>query len=625
MTAVFNVPAPGEHLDASTLALLAEVDLDEMSVRALSEELAAGTSEPINGDSTTDVNLSTDGDPTVYPWTTNGLLEAAKHLSRCDQCTMDQAVLLASFTSAWQESPAASGLGSDPNLMDLHITAALDSFDETLPPTDSPLAIAKQRKPAGFLGVTGKQRPGNQDSQGSTVSGWRASGFGRAIGIRRNQILIAFATLAVAVPLLLQLRPTEQLGGVAMKSADTTVSASEAGTGMEFSDTQAASADTTAAMAAETTAAAAAALEPAASVTPNTLSRVSAAELGQSVESANELPASRDNGTTVAETSSNLNSDAVPNRDASAETVAAALDSESFDNTAARTSPALSTSPPPPPATVPGATSPVKTPIKPAPLPAPVPQPVPLPDAAPLPDVSPTSPPIATSAKTAAKSKDAVATGSAGVNVVGAAPVTPRGPAVTKASPKPSSKAKKARTTKSTSAPSPAATAAPSPAVAAPAAAAAIAAPTSGQLSVPIVDSAVLNLGNIGHDADPAALIIRFRSTYDRVRPQASATTAPSPIAAAPAAAPVAPAPAAAVSADPVFGDAGPPSTLAPSTVDRCVSVLFGSSDRQIVAAASGTIGSRSVWIVRVGSASGTVDLIIEMTNCAELLRQPFP
>jgi hypothetical protein len=189
------------------------------------------------------------------------------------------------------------------------------------------------------------------------------------------------------------------------------------------------------------------------------------------------------------------------------------------------------------------------------------------------------------------------------------------------------------------------------PATAAPSAAApAVTASASGP---EVLDPSVLNLGNVGSEADPSALVGRFRLAYDRARPQPAATVAPSPAATssvtvpstsvavpvAPAAGPappaqvvpapaapavaVTPAPAVAVSADPVFAETGTPSALAPQTVERCVTAVFGPADRRIVAAASGVLGKRKVWVVRVEAATGTFDVILNAASCAELLRQP--
>jgi hypothetical protein len=618
MTAVFTISASGEHLDASTLALLAEVELDEMSIRALSEDLAADTDSVATFDSPSDpANPSADEPAPVYPWTTNGLLEAAKHLSTCNQCTTDRTALLASFNTSWQEA-ATSGFGTDQALMDRHIATALAAFDETITPAVVPAApVAKQKVSTGFLGASGKQKSGSQDS-GS--SGWRTSGFGKAIGLRRNQVLIGFATLAVAVPLLLQLRPAEQFGGAPMKTADKAASASETtGAAAEFiEETQALAAETTAPMAAETMAAAAVERS---NIPLETLARVPAANLDQVVEPASAAEFGDEKGL-AAGAPSDQPTEAV----AETEAAAAAIDVET-DNVLGASPSAAPTEDPIAPSARPVAPSikapaPPTTPAKPL---SPAVSPAPTNDAA---------------AKTRAKDATQGAIGGAG-SATAASPVPAKSPESTPTptrtqAPKPAAKAKRTPA-KSASpvapSPSPAATAAP--------AAAAASAP---QLAIPVVDPTVLNLGNVGPEVDPAALISRFRTAYDRVRPQPPTTLAPAPtiiapaapaVAPAPAPAPasaasavvpapsMAPAPASAVSADPVFAETGTPTTLASQSVERCVTNLFGATDRQIIAAAGAILGNRPVWVVRVQSSTETVDVIVNISSCAELSRQP--
>jgi hypothetical protein len=139
-----------------------------------------------------------------------------------------------------------------------------------------------------------------------------------------------------------------------------------------------------------------------------------------------------------------------------------------------------------------------------------------------------------------------------------------------------------------------------------------------------------LNLDNLGSEADPDALIDRFRSAYDQARSLTSATATTGPNANPPAAAasplppsPVAPAPAIAVSADPALSVTGTPSTTTPQTIERCVTARFGPTNRQIAAAASATFANRPVWVLRVVTDSTTVDLIIETATCAEVFRRP--
>jgi hypothetical protein len=623
MTAVFTISASGEHLDASTLALLAEVELDEMSIRALSEDLAADTQSAAPFDSPSDpANPSADEPATVYPWTTNGLLEAAKHLSTCNQCTTDRTALAASFNTAWQEA-GTSGFDIDQALVDRHIATALAAFDETITPAVVPAAAAaKEKESTSFLGASGKQKSRSQDS-GS--SGWRTSGFGRAIGLRRNQVLIGFATLAIAVPLLLQLRPAKQFGGARMKAADTTASTSETlAAAAEFTEeTQALAAETSAAMAAETMAAAAAVER--SNIPLDTLSRVPAANLDQIVEPASAAEVGDDK---------RLAAGAPPDQSAEAvaetEAAAAAIDVETDSVLGASMSAA------PAEDRIPPSTRPLAPSVK-----APVPPTTPTKPISPA--VSP-APPNDAAAKTRAKDATQGAVGGAGSATV-PSPVPAPVPAPTPEStptptrtqaPKPAAKAKK--TPAKSAAP-----VAPSPSPAAAAASAATAASTP-QLAIPVVDPSVLNLGNVGPEVDPAALISRFRTAYDRVRPPttnappsttiapaapavapapaapASATSAASVIVPAPA---VAPAPAAAVSADPVFAETGTPTTLASQSVERCVTNLFGATDRQIIAAASAILGNRPVWVVRVQFSTETVDVIINMSTCALLLRQP--
>ena len=625
MTAVFTISASGEHLDASTLALLAEVDLDEMSIRAFSEDLAADSAfDTLNALSTLDTlnksapqNLSADGDTNRYPWTTNGLLEAAKHLSACKQCSTERTVMLSSFETAWQEPLIAPNPGTNTStntleaqtLVDRHIAAALVAFDETVTPAVvAPAAAGKLEKnaAAGALGFrSGRGKPGAQDSG----VGWKASGFGRAIGLRRNQILVGFASLALAVPLLLQLRSTEQFGGVAMKNSDTSVVATaetEAAASEEFAAETQTLAETTEAMAAET--AAAAAPEPvheAADNAPATV-RVPAASHNQdALEPAAQLPAVDSKGALGAETSGQ---DSGPINET--EDGVAAIENE-FGVTSpaplSKSTPRLTTETVARPAAGP-VTKPVAAA---APLPSLSPSP---PAAAPLPDS-----PIDAAAK--AKRQDSPA--------VGGAITAP-------ASPAPKKKAtKKTATTSSKStakaAPQqPAGVATP----AAPAAAATAAPAAASSVSSLVLDPSVLNLGNLGTDIDPTALVARFRNAYDQAKPQASSPTSevlppsPAPAAAAPAApAPaVNPAPAVAVGVERGFGDSQS-STIAPSStpsLDRCITALFG-PNRRVVAAATATVGNRSVLVVRVSASSSTFDVVIEPTTCTELLRLPVP
>ncbi len=588
MTAVFTISASGEHLDAATLALLAEVELDEMSIRALSEDLAVDSEPVVTFGSPSDLaNPSADEPATAYPWTTNGLLDAAKHLSTCNQCTTERTALLASFNTAWHEpnNPLVftSPTLTDQTLMDRHIATALSAFDETVSPAVVPVAVkGKQQEPARFLSGLGKQKSGSQDAG---VSGWRTSGFGRAIGLRRNQVLIGFATLAIAVPLLLQLRPTDQFGGVALKTADTTAAAFEtSAAAAEFAnETQALAAETTAAMAAETMAAAGDI-----SATADTVARIPAAKLNQAVEDGAAKPAAGgDKGLAAAGTPP---PNPAPAADAVEEIAATAIDARAVENEV---------------------------------LPVPV---LTLPRTATAPAAAPKATIDAAGSQQRAKDQTqgaAARSGSTSASAPTASPVTT--PA---ASPKPAAKRKQAPTKGSanvianvTASPSPAATAATAPL-------------PEGTISL---DPSVLNLGNLGPEADPSALVSRFRTIYDRVRPpgtplvsgqtQTSLPSAPVTPAPAPAvaAAPVAPAPAVAASADPVFAETATPTALGSQSVDRCVTNLFGATDRQVIAVASATLGNRPVWLVRVQSGTGTADLILNMTSCAELLRQPVP
>ncbi len=587
MTAVFTISASGAHLDASTLALLAEVELDEMSIRALSEDLSADDDFLATFHPPSDpTNPSADGSSTVYPWTTNGLLEAAKHLSACEQCTTERTALLATFTTAWaQPAPALAPVTNATDTeMDRHIAAALSAFDQSVASATPVTVPTKPQESAGLLGVVGKRKAGNQTTD---VSGWRASGFGRAIGLRRNQALIGFATLAVAVPLLLQLRPAEQIGGVAMKSADTTAASFETAAAEFAADTEALSADTIAAAAAAETAAAAAA---ASSVTTDTLARIPAAELNQVLEPA-ALPSNDNPSAGAGAPGSEGAADGQTRLDPVPETeaAAAAIENESIDNAAPATTSAT-VRPTIPPAT-----------------------------AAPLATIAPA---IESSAKTVLRSKAATTAALSDEQ----APKPPAS-AVTNSPAKPTTKAKAPAKAPSIAPQVPAP--APAPAAAATAAPAA----ASGQLTVPLIDPSILNLGNVGSEADPVALINRFRSSYDRARPQPTvdpALAATTPVAPAPAvtptpavAAPAVAAPAAAVAADPVFAEPASPATpLAPQSVERCITTLFG-PDRRIVAAANGTINSRTVWVVRVESGAGTVDVVLNMASCTEILRQP--
>lgn len=616
MNAVITISASGEHLDASTLALLAEVDLDEMSIRAFSEDLAAdsafdtlktlNTSEP--------ENPSADGDAQRYPWTTKGLLEAAKHLSACNQCSSERTVMLSIFDTAWQEPLIAANPGTitttnsfdDQTVVDRHIAAALAAFDETVTPAVvAPAAAGKLEKnaAAGVLGFgSGRGRPGAQDSG----VGWKASGFGRAMGLRRNQILVGFASLALAVPLLLQLRSTEQFGGVAMKSSDTSVVATaetEAAASEEFAAETQALAETTEAMAAETVAAAAPEpVQEAADNAPAT-ERVPAASLNQdALEPAAQLPAVDSKGALGAETSGQDSGPITETEDGVA----------AIENEFGVTSPApLSKSTPR--LTTETVARPAAGPVtKPAAAAAPSPSPAPSPPAAaPLADS-----PIDAAAK--AKRQDSPAAGDAI-----AAPVSP------------APKKKATKKTATTSSKSTAKAAPQQPAgvakPAAPAAAATAAPAAASSVSSLVLDPSVLNLGNLGTDIDSTALVTRFRTAYEQARPQASSPTSevlpPSPAAPAAAAPAVNPAPAVAVGAESAFGDSRS-SILAPSStpsLDRCVTALFGPNDRRVVAAANATVGNRSVLVVRVSASSSTFDVVIEPTTCTELLRVPVP
>jgi hypothetical protein len=647
MTAVSTISASGEHLDASTLALLAEVALDEMSIRAFGEDLAADSEfgdsiEPVSNPDA----LAADGYSTVYPWTTNGLLEAAKHLRACDSCGADRLAMLASFTTAWQDPSRSSVV--DVSTMEGHIAAALGAFDETIAPAVAPktsVAKGEQRESAGFLaGLLGrgaKPTAGSQGSSGSSgASGWRASGFGRVIGLRRNQVLIGFASLAVAVPLLLQLRPTEQFGSSPMKLADTTAAvAQETAGAAEFAaDTQAV-AETTAAMAAETAAAAASDVL---SYSTDSLSRVPAAELNQALEPAAApapaagvappVPLTPSNDVAVAET----------------EAASAALEFDTADNAAVA----------PPNAAAPAVATPAAPRVT-APLVVPSPSTVLASPLAATPSITAVLPsqPRMRSKDSAQGGATAGVAGSVG-SVISDSGNVPIPSSVARPVPKTSTKSVAEATpdatpdatakaaAKAKKAPTKAAPATAAPSAAAPAVTASASGPE-------VLDPSVLNLGNVGSEADPSALVGRFRLAYDRARPQPAATVAPSPAATssvtvpstsvaaplAPAAGPappaqvvpapaapavaVTPAPAVAVSADPVFAETGTPSALAPQTVERCVTAVFGPADRRIVAAASGVLGKRKVWVVRVEAATGTFDVILNAASCAELLRQP--
>ena len=611
MTAVFTISASGGHLDDSTLALLADVELDEMSIRALSEDLAADSQTDTDPDTdpdrdamlgmASDESSSADGPATMYPWTTSGLLEAAKHLGACTQCAADRSAVLATFAAAWQE-PLVDPLlmagqidQTNQTLMDRHIATALSAFEETVPPSLSALAESEKHKGSarylgGFLGSAGKQKSGNRTSDGH---GWRASSFGRAMGIRRNQALIGFAAMALAVPLLLQLRPTEQFGGVAMKSADTTVATSET----------AAAGDTTAEMAAETTAAAAVAQNDLSDHSSDTASPEPAAELNQPFVPTSALPAGPLKGAGIIPPGSvNQSFDAV------AETEAAAIGNPPADKAVVTTNPAPNTPPNTRPRTVQRATTPPVT----------------------APPV--TAAPVQNSGDTLAArlpSKD-VAGGAVGGGASPEAPSIASASPVTKPAPKRSAKTKRTPGVVASS-PSPKQVVAP----AAPGTATSAASAASGQFTIPVVEPGVLNLGNVGSEADPTALLGRFRSAYDLVHPQSAATVIPNPAAtgsitsapapAAPAAAApaAAPAPAVAVSADPVFAETGTPTTVAVKTVEQCVTGLFETSNQRIVAAASGTLANRTVWVIRVASSTRTVDLILNAVSCTELLRQP--
>lgn len=596
MTAVFTISASEGHLDDSTLALLADVELDEMSIRALSEDLAADNDTHIEHEPAamlemaSDESSSADGPAIIYPWTTSGLLEAAKHLRTCTQCAADRSAMLATFAAAWQEAlvdpvPRAGQIDqTNQTLMNRHIATALGAFEETLPPSLSERAESEKQKESarylgGFIGGAGKQKFGNRASDGH---GWRASSFGRAIGIRRNQALIGFAAVAVAVPLLLQLRPAKQFGGVAMKSADTTVASSET----------AAVGDTTAEMAAETTAAAAVAQNDLSDHSSDAASPETAAELNQPFVPTSALPAGSLKGAgIIPAVSVNQSFDAV------AETQAAAIDNPRADTPVVTTIPAPNT----PPNTRPPAVQRVTTP------------PV-------------TAAPVKTSGDTLAArlpSKD-VAGGAVGGGASPEAPTIASASPVVKPAPKRSAKTKKTPTVVASNA-------APKQVVA-PASPASATSAASGQFTIPVVDRLVLNLGNVGSEADPTALLGRFRSAYDLIHPQPAAAATPKPAAtgsitpspaAAVAPAPAAAAPAAAVSADPVFAETGTPVTVAVQTVEQCVTGLFGTSKQRIVAAASGTLAGRTVWVIRVASSTGTVDLILDAVSCTELLRQP--
>ena len=636
MTAVFTISASGEHLDASTLALLAEVDLDEMSIRAFSEDLAADSAfDTLSTLDTLDTldtinksapqNLSADGDTNRYPWTTNGLLEAAKHLSACKQCSTERTVMLSSFETAWQEPLIAPNPGTNTStntleaqtLVDRHIAAALVAFDETVTPAVvAPVAVGKLEKnaatrPLGFR--SGRGKPGAQDSGVD----WKASGFGRAIGLRRNQILVGFASLALAIPLLLQLRSTEQFGGVAMKGSDTSVVATaetEAAASEEFAAETQALAETTEAMAAETVAAAAPEpVQEAADNAPATVRVPAAASLNQdALEPAAQLPAVDSKGALGAETSGQDSGPITETEDG-----VAAIENE-FGITSpvplSKSTPRLTTEtvarPAAGPVTKPAAAA--------APSPSLSPSP---PAAAPLPDS-----PIDAAAK--AKRQDSPA--------VGGAITAP-------ASPAPKKKATKKTATKKTATTSSKSTAKAAPQQpagvakpAAPAAAATAAPAAASSVSSLVLDPSVLNLGNLGTDIDPTALVARFRTAYDQAKPQASSPTSevlpPSPAAAAPAASAAAapavnPAPAVAVGVERGFGDSQS-STIAPSStpsLDRCITALFGPNDRRGVAAATATVGNRSVLVVRVSASSSTFDVVIEPTTCTELLRLPVP
>jgi hypothetical protein len=362
-------------------------------------------------------------------------------------------------------------------------------------------------------------------------------------------------------------------------------------------------------MAAETMASAAAGGEVSGNAS-ETLERVPAAKLNQAEEPAPSSPA--EPPAAAAELA------AAPGFDAVAETEAAAapVDNASADNALADNAIiAAPASPAVPTPTVLRAAPSAKTSAASA-------------VASPL----PTTPPNTVDPSIQARlRKDGAITGAGAVSLdTPIAPVAPtQAPApaakpVPKAAAKPAAKAKKA-TTKA-----PSVTAAPA---GVPVPAASINAPSGPGL---FVDSSVLNLGNVGSEADPALLVGSFRTAFDRVRPQTGATVAPNaaaaPAIAAPAVAPapavpvapaLAPAPAAAVTADPGSAEVGTPTTVGPQTVERCVTALFGPTDRRIVAAASATLGNRPVWVIRVESSSGTVDLVLNPTGCAELLRQP--
>jgi hypothetical protein len=647
MTAVSTISASGEHLDASTLALLAEVELNEMSIRAFGEDLAADSefsdaNEPVSNPEA----LAADGYSTVYPWTTNGLLEAAKHLSACDSCGADRAAVLRSLNAAWQDPSGSSVV--DVSTMEGHIAAALGAFDETIAPAVAPktsVAKGEQRESAGFLaGSLGRGAKPSAGAQGSSASsntsGWRASGFGRAIGLRRNQVLIGFASLAVAVPLLLQLRPTEQFGSSSMKTADTTAAAAqETAAAAEFAaDTQAV-AETTAAMAAETASAAASDVL---SYSTDSLSRVPAAELNQALEPAAApapavgvappVPLAPSNDAAVAET----------------EAASAALEVDTADNAVAAPNAAA------PNAAAPAVAAPaaprVTAPLVVVPSPATV---LASPLAA-IPSIAAVLP-----SQPRMRSKDSAEGGAnAGVassvgSVSSDSGNVPTPSSVARLVPKTSTKTSTKSATDATAKAAAKAKRAPTKAIPATAAPSAAAPAVTASASGPeLLDPSVLNLGNVGSEADPTALVGRFRLAYDRARPQSAATVALSPAATSsatvpstsvaapvtPAAAPaqavvpaaaaaapaVAPAPAVAVGADPEFGEPGTPSTLAPQTVERCVTAVFGPADRRIVAAASGVLGSRKVWVVRVEAATGTFDVILNAASCAELLRQPL-
>ncbi len=129
------------HLDTVTLGLLAELSLDETSIRSFAAELRAD-------------------DPTS-PWSVDELLISARHLASCDHCDLAAADLLDSSTVLLFDSPMARATtdAAYNSRRDQAVSAALMEFDAdhrvAAPParlaTPNTLRVDAAGKKTGFF------------------------------------------------------------------------------------------------------------------------------------------------------------------------------------------------------------------------------------------------------------------------------------------------------------------------------------------------------------------------------------------------------------------------------------------------------------------------------------------